>query len=216
MTIPTSNHKSHITNHNSFITQHTPIVLASGSVIRAQMLKSVGLQFSVVPSGVDETALKDTMADQSIAEQAITLARAKAFSVSDQYPDHITIGADQICALGDDILSKPKTKDNAIAQLSKLSANTHQQYSGICLAKGAETIWEACETADLTMREMTESEIESYIQQDQPLHSCGSYKFESLGRHLFKSVKGDHDVIKGLPLTSLLFMLHQHNIISIS
>lgn len=200
---------------SEFIHIHTPLVLASGSAIRAQMLKGVGLRFSVMPSGVDETSLKSDMQGKEFPDQATALAKAKALPVSKQHPDAITIGADQMCVLDDVVLSKPHTHEKAVAQLKGLSGKTHAQHSAVCLYRGESLLWEYCETAYLSMREMTEAEIVSYINYDQPLHSCGSYKYESMGRHLFSRVEGDADVIKGLPLTALLLMLHQQRIISI-
>lgn len=188
--------------------QHTPLILASGSAIRAQMLKSVGLQFSVVPSGVDEDALKKSTAHLPIPEQALALARAKALSVAAAYPDHLTIGADQMCALGDRIFDKPETRAGAVAQLKALRGQMHHQHSAVCVVKNKEVVWEYVTTAALTMRNLNDAEIESYITLDYPLSSCGSYKYEQHGRYLFETVEGDQDVIKGLPLQALLIKLY--------
>lgn len=190
------------------VTTHTPIVLASGSAIRQQMLKSVGLVFQVIPSGFDETALKQTISGTPVHEQSVALAKGKALSVSAARPDALVIGADQICSLGDTILSKPGSYEKAKESLKLLSGKTHTQTSGLVFAKNNEIIWEHAESAELTMRPLSDGEIDAYVRADAPLHSCGAYKFESLGRHLFANVTGDHDVIKGLPLTALLAKLH--------
>ncbi len=199
---------------SEFIHIHQPLILASGSAIRAQMLKAVGLRFSVMPSGVDEAELKNQMMGQDLPTQAQMLARAKARSVAQQHPESITIGADQICELAGEALSKPGTHDKAEAQLARLSGQTHWQHSAVCLMRGEELLWEHCASAALSMRVMTENEIKAYVHYDQPLHSCGSYKYESMGRHLFSRVEGDADVIKGLPLTALLLTLYSHSILS--
>ena len=199
----------------SIIRIHTPLVLASGSAIRQQMLKAVGLTFRTMPSGFDETALKATIATLPIADQAVALARGKALSVSAQAEDAITIGADQICSVDGEILSKPGSYENAHASLAKLSGKTHQQTSGLVLARAGEVIWEYSDHAELTMRTLSPAEIKAYVAEDAPLHSCGAYKFESLGRHLFANVRGDHDVVKGLPLTALLAKLHELGVISL-
>ncbi len=195
---------------------HAPIILASGSVIRQQMLKNVGLHFSVQPSGVDEDALKATVAHAPIPEQALSLARAKTLSVSIDQPDAYTIGADQMCELDGTILSKPGTYPKAEAQLALLAGKTHFQHSGIVLARGEEVLWSHHYTARLTLRPLTAHEIRAYVAADAPLASCGAYKFESLGRHLFSHVEGDHDVIQGLALQPLLVQLHLHGVISLA
>lgn len=199
---------------------HTaPLILASGSVNRQQMLKAVGLSFSVEPSGVDEDALKATFpANTSPAEKALLLARAKTLAVSTKYPDAYTIGGDQICALGTEegqhlIFDKPGSYAKAEAQLAELSDKTHQQYSAVVLANGPEILWEHCATATLTMRPLTPAQIHAYVAADAPLAAAGAYHFEALGRHLFSAVEGSGEVIQGLPLQPLLLELHARGVI---
>ena len=198
------------------LAHHAPIILASGSAIRQQMLKGVGLNFSVQPSGADEEALKATVSHQAIPEQALALARAKALSVSIERPDAYTIGADQMCEIEGTILDKPGSYDKAEAQLALLAGRTHLQHAAVVLVRGEEVIWSHVATASLTMRPLTAHEIRAYVAADAPLASCGAYKFESLGRHLFNHVEGDQDVIKGLPLLPLLVQLHLHGVIELA
>jgi septum formation protein len=190
------------------LTANHPIILASGSAIRQHMLKAVGVPFSVAPSGVDEEALKPTLASFSPTEKGMKLAEAKALAVSVKHPLAYVIGADQICVIDGDILDKPLTYPNAQAQLEKLSGRTHQQISSVVLAHGGHIIWRFADAAQLTLRSLSREEIARYIAADAPLQSCGSYKFESLGRNLFAAAEGDHDAVKGLPLTPLLAQLH--------
>lgn len=191
------------------------LVLASGSTIRQQMLKSCGLTFSVATSGVDEEALNAALAHLSVPERALELAKAKALAVSQTQPDAYVIGADQMCCVDDEVLGKPATYDKAEAQLQKLAGRTHQQHCGCVIAHRGEILWQSMSTATLTMRALSKAQIHAYIGADKPLESCGSYKFESLGRNLFTTVEGDHDVIKGLPLLSLLNELHARGIIAL-
>lgn len=196
--------------------QTTPLILASGSPARQHLLKSVGLSFSVEPSGVEENALKTTMQGTPVAELAAALARAKTLAVSTRHPDSYTIGADQICVLNGNMLSKPGSYNRAEAQLTLLSGNTHQQHCAMTIARGDRVVWEFHDVATLTMHNLTKAEIQAYVAADAPLFSCGAYKFEGLGRHLFAQVKGDHDVIQGLALVPLLAQLRNLGVTSLA
>ena len=198
------------------IVQHAPIILASGSTIRQQMLKSLGLKFSVVPSGVDEDSLKKELAGKPMADIAMALARAKTLFVSIRHPEAYTIGADQLCVLGDQVIDKPGSHSKAEAQLAMLSGKTHQQNCAVVMARGDEIVWEHLGIAKLTMRSLSANEIKAYVAADAPIASCGSYKFEELGRHLFSAVEGDHDVVKGLALVPLLAQLHARGVITLA
>ena len=194
--------------------QRIPLVLASGSTIRQQMLKAVGLTFSVVPSGVEEDDIKKQFPNATIPELALALASAKALAVSKQHPDALTVGADQLCVHNGTILSKPGSYENAETQLASLAGSTHEQHSGVIIAKGETILWQHHAKATLTVKPLTTAEIHHYIAKDAPLSSCGSYKFEAMGRHLFSQVEGDHDVIQGLPLVALLNALQQQGVYS--
>lgn len=205
------------------IIQHQPLVLASGSSIRQQMLKGVGLTFSVEPSGVEEDTIKQAMKDAPVPELALALARAKTLAVSQRHPDAVTLGADQICVQVTQspaeptercrILSKPGSYERAEAQLAELSGKTHAQHCAMVLARGNEVLWSFHDVAHLTVRALSAADIRAYIAADAPLQSCGAYKFEGLGRHLFSEVNGDHDVVQGLALVPLLNELHARGII---
>lgn len=198
----------------SALHQHAPIVLASGSTIRQQMLKQVGLTFSVVPSGVDEDSFKSAAGD-SLPRLAIALATAKAQAVSKSHAHAYVIGADQLCIHQDEIISKPGSYANAEAQLARLAGTTHAQHCGVVIVRDGRVVWQHSATALLTMRTLTPAEIRAYVAADAPLSSCGSYKFEGLGRHLFASFEGDQDVIQGLPLVPLLAELHRLDVIAL-
>lgn len=197
------------------IAQHAAIILASGSIIRQQMLKAVGLTFSVVPSGIEEDSIKARMADAPVADIALALAGAKALAVSALHPEAYTIGADQICSHHGVIFSKPGSYARAEEQLARLSGSTHEQHCAVVLARAGQLLWQHHDVAHLTMRALSPADIHAYVAADAPLSSCGAYKFEGLGRHLFASVSGDHDVIQGLALVPLLAQLHAHRVIDL-
>ena len=180
------------------------------------MLKACGLHFSVEPSGVDEEALSTQLQGLSPGELAVALAQAKASAVSKNHPQAYVIGADQICCLDGTIFSKPGTLENAEKQLRALAGRKHQQHCGAVILHNGKLVWQKAQEATLTMRPLSHDSIRAYLTEDKPLSSCGSYKFESLGRHLFSAADGDHDVIKGLPLLPLLNALHELGVISLA
>ncbi len=185
------------------------IILASASTIRSAMLSSAGVQHEVLPpDGFDEEALKASLTDTPPRQKAVMLAKGKAAYISELRPDTLVLAADQICAMGNMIFSKPKTPEHAFEQLLQLRGKTHHQYSAACFYHRGVCIWEHVETASLTMRTLTDAEITAYIALDNPLNSCGAYMFERHGKHLFSHVEGTDDVIQGLPLTALLEALY--------
>lgn len=172
------------------------------------MLEQVEVPFTVVAPTADEEAIKPHIKDMPCQLQALELAKAKGFSVAEANPDSIIIAADQICECDGEILSKPKTQANAIKQLSHLQARSHKQHSAVCILKNQTCLFEHIDTATLHMRTLTSDEIKAYVEHDQPLHSCGSYRLEGHGKHLFSNIEGNDDTIKGLPVISLLEQLY--------
>ena len=201
---------------NITITPSTPIILASASKIRYEILNKTGLEFSVIVSDVNEEELKKKIINKSIKEKALILASEKAYNVSASHPYSYVIGADQICNLNDKIYSKPNNMDNAIKQLKELSGKTHKQTSGISLYFNGKIIWSYVEEAELTMNELTDNEIIKYLKTDKPFNSCGSYRYESLGIHLFCKVTGHNETIQGLPIIGLLKQLRKNKVYSIT
>lgn len=194
---------------------HT-LVLASGSVVRDQMMRKLDIPFTVIRPRADEEALKTEVARLSPLELSQTLARAKAASVNEIHPGWLVLGCDQVCEMDGHIFSKPGTAEAAMEQLKALSGKTHQQHSAIALYHEGACIWETVETARLTMRNLTDEEISAYVELDNPLQSCGGYMFEKHGKHLFQRVEGADDVIQGLPTVALLNALYERNFASLT
>ncbi len=197
------------------IKPNKPIILASKSKIRSKILRKTGIEFTIKTSFVDEDSIKRTISSKPISSQAKILANAKALKVSEENINSYVIGADQICSTGNTILHKPINMTNAIKQLKNLSGKTHKQTSAICLFYKGEKLWSHSEEAKLTMHNLSLKEIKNYLKIDKPFQSCGSYKFESYGHHLFRIVEGDSYTIQGFPLTSLLRQLRKYNLYSL-
>ena len=179
-------------------------ILASGSEIRKQILSDHGLNFMVQKSEVDEEELKESYKDLPFEERAIKLALAKAKEVSKVHCEKYVLGADQMCVYQNKILNKPGNAESAVNSLKLLSGATHYQYSGIAICLNGKSLWSYCDTAILTMKDLSENDIRSYVERDEPYECAGSYKYESLGSELFSEVKGASHTIQGLALTPLL------------
>ena len=179
-------------------------ILASSSEIRKKILSDQGFEFIVQKSEVDEEILKENYKNLPFEKRAIKLALAKAKEVSESYRDKYVLGADQICVYKNNILNKPGNRENAVNSLKLLAGNTHYQYSGIALCLNGKSLWSFCDTAILTMKALSEDEIKSYVDKDEPYQCAGSYKYESHGSKLFSDVKGSPFTIQGLALTPLL------------
>ena len=199
----------------SSIKPNIPIILASGSESRKQMLEEAGIIFEVIVSSADEDLIKNEISSLPFSEQVVHLAKVKAKLISKKYPANIVIGGDQMCVLGEKLLHKPGTKDKAIESLKLLSNQTHFQHSGVCIFKNQSCVWHYSETVELKMHSLSEAEIINYVEMENPINAAGAYKFESLGCNLFSYVNGSSHTIRGMPLIPLLNALRELNIISL-
>jgi septum formation protein len=195
-----------------------PLILASTSKIRARMLEDAGLAFIVEPPGLDESVMRQAVSGEKALgahDVAEVLARAKAEAVSDLARKAYVIGADQVLAFGDQILSKPDSMEAARKQLLDLSGKTHTLHTSVAVATNGETIWATTEIATLTMRKLSPQFIGHYLAAagEEVLNSVGAYQVESIGIQLFEKIDGDYFVIFGLPLIPLLDTLRREGII---
>lgn len=181
-----------------------PIILASGSPSRKALMQTLGIDFKIVQSHCDEEAIKQQFHSSSLIELARTLAAEKALTVSRLYPQHVVIAADQLCVIDNKYLDKPGSHTTATTHLRLLSGRVHQQIAACCIAEKGQIIRQFDDSAFLTMHELNDTLIESYLQQDKPYYSCGAYHFEGRAKWLFKAVNGHEDTILGLPLVLLV------------
>ena len=179
------------------------------------MLEDAGLDFKVISSEVNEDILKQQMIEMPFEEQVVKLAMAKAKEVSRQNQDHIVIGGDQMCVCNNSIFDKPGSVEKAIKNLQVLSGTTHYQYSGVCIFKNGEMLWDYYEIVEMNMHKLSDEEIKNYVKLENPIHSAGAYKFESLGCNLFSSVSGSSFTIRGMPLLPLLRKLREMEVINL-
>ncbi|WP_420412819.1 Maf-like protein [Roseibium sp.] len=189
------------------------LVLASGSKIRAELMKNAGLAIDVDPADVDERAVEEPLLQAGFPPEdlASVLAEAKANDVSARRPGDLVIGADQILAFEGERRTKPDDMEAARRQLLAFSGKTHELLSAVVISKDGEAIWRHVSTARLTMRTLTPQFVGHYLAAagDVVLSSVGAYQLESLGLQLFEKIDGDYFTILGLPMLPLLGQLRE-------
>ena len=197
-----------------------PLILASQSRSRRQMLAAAGLVFEAIVSGVDEAMLKRELegSGRSVApmDLALSLAAAKAEAVSHARPEALVIGADQVLALESRTFDKPTDMAAARRQLLELRGRAHELVSAVVLAEAGRVVWKHAETAQLAMRAFTPGFLDSYLEGAGPdvCLSVGAYQLEGLGSQLFERIEGDYFTILGLPLIALLSELRAREVIA--
>lgn len=182
-----------------------PIVLASSSKYRRELLSRILNEFEHAAPNIDETPISG----ESPEDCAARLAKLKAYALANQFPEHWIIGSDQLASLDGLILGKPVTQERAIEQLSLCSGRRVSFLTSLALfnSQTGETR-EHLEEVIVTFRELTEAEIVAYIEREQPLDCAGSFKCEGLGITLFESIESqDPNTLVGLPLIGLNHLL---------
>ena len=194
-----------------------PLILASQSRARQALLANAGFDFEAIPADIDERKLQHDSALSEPEPIALLLAREKALAVSRARPERTVIGADQTLALGSQLFTKPAGRAQAADQLRMLAGKTHELHSAIAVARDGRTLFETVSLARMTMRELTEPEIEAYLDATgvAVTTSVGAYQLEGLGVHLFERIEGDHFTILGLPLLPLLAFLRSEKLLAI-
>ena len=194
-----------------------PIVLASGSATRRAMLEAAGLNIVVDKPNVDEDELKRSFkaAGLSASDAAEALAATKAERVQSRHPGMIVVAADQMLECDGAWFDKPVDREAASRQLAALGGKTHRLISAVIAYRDGQRLWHAVDTAKLTVRPLSPSFIESYLDAvgDRALSSVGGYQIEGPGIQLFTRIEGDHFTILGMPLLPLLDFLRIHGVV---
>lgn len=187
-----------------------PLVLASSSVYRKALLERLGLSFHTASPTVDESPKPG----ESPEALVLRLAEAKASAVAKGYSSALIIGSDQVACIDDMILGKPGTRERAIEQLVFASGKQVRFLTGLCLLNVATGQMQTlCEPFSVHFRSLSKSQIERYLDAEQPFDCAGSFKSEGLGIALFERMEGkDPNALIGLPLIQLIKMLSKEGI----
>jgi septum formation protein len=181
------------------------------------LLANAGLHAEVLAANVDERAVERRYFadDGSLADLAARLAEAKAHAVSALRPEAYCLGADQTLTLGDTLLHKPRSLDEAAEMLATLSGRTHRLTSAFCIARAGRTLVVDAGRADLQMRPFGRETIARYLHLAGPvvLSSVGAYQVEGLGLNLFDRFEGDFATILGIPMLKLLAWLRRERLV---
>lgn len=187
-----------------------PLVLASTSAFRRELLSKLQLKFIQDNPNCDETPFSNETAPQLAGRLAI----AKAQALAHQYPQHLIIGSDQVASFAGQLIGKPLTHDKAVQQLRAFSGQCVTFYTGLALFNSQNQHLQHCvEPFTVYFRVLSATQIERYLQAERPYFCAGSFKSEGLGICLFEKLEGnDPNSLIGLPLIQLVTMLQREGI----
>lgn len=183
------------------LSREHPLILASGSPRRVELLKAAGVAFTQQVSDIHERQNPG----EAPEDYALRLAKEKALVVSARAkpPNAITLGCDTIVVLDGEVLEKPDSADHAFAMLSRLSGRTHRVISAVALAAKKTILGASFDVTSVTFHPLDPDDIRKYIASGEPMDKAGSYGIQGMGGFLVDSVVGDMDTVVGLPMRCL-------------
>lgn len=189
-----------------FTAEQPPMILASSSPRRKELLACLGLQFEVIRPEVDEKALADnTLKPQ---EYVLKLAQAKGQVVAVNYPNHLVIAADTIVVLDNEIIEKPVDKPDAVLMLKKLQGSQHTVFTAISAHYKNKNIANYCET-NVWLATLDEQTIVNYVETEEPLDKAGAYAVQGLAGCFVEKIEGCYSNVVGLSLPLLRQLVGQ-------
>ena len=189
------------------------IILASKSGVRKKILENNKIDCEVVVSNVDEDEVKSSLLSEGADPLLISknLAEIKSIKVSNKFPDRIVLGADSVISLNNELINKPKSREEALKILKKLNNSKHFLISSVCISKNGAMMWNHTDTSELKMKNLSENQLLNYLAKikTETLCAYGVYQVEAEGLELFDYIKGDINSIMGLPINEIINYIKQ-------
>ena len=189
------------------------IILASKSGVRKKILENNKIDCEVVVSNVDEDEVKSSLLSEGADPLSISknLAEIKSIKVSNKFPDRIVLGADSVISLNNELINKPKSREEALKILKKLNNSKHFLISSVCISKNGAMMWNHTSTSELKMKNLSENHLLNYLAKikTETLCAYGVYQVEAEGLELFDYIKGDLNSIMGLPINEIINYIRQ-------
>ena len=190
------------------------IILASKSGVRKTILDKYKIANEVIVSNVDEDEIKKSLLAEGAGplEVSKNLAEIKSIQVSNKNPDRLVLGADSVISLNNELINKPKSRDEALEILRKLNNSKHYLISSVCISKNGSMVWSHSDSSELKMKSLGEHQLSTYLGKikTQTLLDYGVYQIEADGLELFEYIKGDLDSIMGLPIKDIINYINQY------
>ena len=180
-----------------------PLVLASRSPRRAQLLTMLGLRFETVPAEVDESL----RAGEPAPIAAERLAREKVLAVAEQRPDALIIGSDTLVVIDGEVLGKPRDEREAVEMLMRLQGCDHRVETGIAIRAPDGRIESSVEGVRVRFRAFDRRMAEEYVATGEPLDKAGAYGIQGFGATLVEMIEGDFYAVMGLPIARMISLL---------
>ena len=190
------------------------IILASKSGVRKKILEKYKIDSTVVFSNVDEDEIKESLLAEKADPLTISknLAQIKSIKVSKQYNDQLVLGADSVISLNNELINKPKSREEALEILKKLNNSKHFLISSVCFSKNGSMVWNYSDKSELKMKNLSKEDLDNYLNKidTDTLYRYGVYQIEADGLSLFEYIKGDKDSIMGLPIKQIMNYINQY------
>ena len=190
------------------------IILASKSGVRKKILEDHKIECDVIISNVDEDEVKTSLQAEGADPLLISknLAEIKSIKVSSRNPNRLVLGADSVISLNNELINKPKSREEALRILQKLNNSKHYLISSVCISKNGAMIWNYSDSSELKMKNFSEAKLLDYLNKikTETLLAYGVYQVEAEGLKLFEYIKGDHNSIMGLPIKDIINYIKEY------